>query len=708
MLHHVRQALGLTQEKLAKQANIQARALRDLEAGRFAPRLDTAIAIVQAIKNRYDELTLHKVIKAGKEMQVRKRLPIPQLDDLVRAFLAKPFGFQSFIVKGLPGRPGGEDPEDEPDDEPEDPPPGGGKKPPKADKPDVPKPATQTHTPKDLKLRATVARNSWTTAEILQLEDAVAIYKRLKGDGTAAARSRLYDDIQTHCVWGRLADGTPKSHNTIQRQLRYHAGAIHRSRRKDPEVLKRKDKVAKYAGPLLARLQLESHQKGPDLKRSWGDQAPAIRAILRVAKHRERLRALYGKPITAEILHNILRANGYAAQPWEITHRAIQQTVGFRAGIAGKVMYLDATGVPAWVKGPWGRDTRVKDGKKGVLKRWIYGMCDLDSACLWMNSPAALSENPQCWNDALIDFAFRIPFIPERVIADRASGVWEQLRWVDENNIPLLPGVLLWLAMRIVPHIHESGRPTAGASVESNFRVAKNLMKEILGAKRLEEELRSGIKNSYLKFGSEVEYQTFMAAFEEEFNLAELKPSQNRAGGVRRIDLLNHEESVAWQQENRRAADAHEKWRGIVSKTVAGRLEGRTIRAFVDGKKGHAELLTEVPVERECMFLALPAGLRAGDDPKTQHVYVIEPSEDGRPTPRVHYALAGNLDRTWSSHLENKPLVGEHPVAAPVSAAMRTRKHWQEASREYDRRLEQIREGTTDEPVDEQPATDPW
>jgi transcriptional regulator with XRE-family HTH domain len=55
-LHELRQAAGLTQEKLARKADVGTDAVRNWEKGRRTPGLDMAIKLADALECTLDEL----------------------------------------------------------------------------------------------------------------------------------------------------------------------------------------------------------------------------------------------------------------------------------------------------------------------------------------------------------------------------------------------------------------------------------------------------------------------------------------------------------------------------------------------------------------------------------------------------------------------------------------------------------------------------
>jgi hypothetical protein len=525
--------------------------------------------------------------------------------------------------------------------------------------------------------------------------DAVRTFKALASDKSPGARQRRRDFCAA--VRSSLSQFAAKPDEEIIRHFRRNTGKTLRQRARDPQVQAKRRRIYEIISGAIACTRKRLTQS----KGAYDEHTSISRrkTIIEVLDNHQILAALQNELGEIPTVDYALKLYAeFAGRVDSVTESEdhLTKLLGWRAPWDGYVLVADFTGLDVRVDRhhdtvPIGQ----KGNRRGFQKLWLGNAVDASSAKNWIYPHFA--DNEQAGWVGFIEWLYleQLQYAPPHLVVDRISGVFDQLLdlSVDNKHLSLSPAVALVLLSGTAPYVHQGGRATGGAPVEISNKITKDEARSLLVRRALRQELSGHGLVSDIKRMTQLEFTALLGDLQTRMDQRYLA----RAGDTR-INLWNDADSVAERAKLALVSDAAERWRPMAEQIKVGVAHHNNLVTRLDGEKVFAEINFPEPERVQGWAgLVIPCGLRVNEDSEAKRVLLVEPTKG---QPRLHLVSANICKKDKRGWDLRRPIFGEGFIAQPDSQADQFARERDRKDREYRTRVEALRDGTTDEPIE--------
>jgi hypothetical protein len=525
----------------------------------------------------------------------------------------------------------------------------------------------------------------WRDREIQTAASAAQVWAYLRTDADRAA-------FKADCLTRGFCQG--KSDRAFYRAMQSRVGKAHRPGRKiDAELADRREELLQYLLGKVAAVETEgvagfgAHYENA----CWMDQRATLRGLYRTTEVQDATKRIYGSVPSLIVIDRWFRERHGVASKLEIASDKLRAnlhaTTGIQANWAGEFFYCDATRLPVFVDGAWGK------ARKNGMAHWMHALTD-DRSLRTLIYVHALPSETAAWDTCLVEWIKRLGYAPPQIYTDNASRLTPDLyNQKYENGCTLNPGVRLLIAIGTHLSSHTKNNPQAKGRIEAGaMKAGKSELKSCLIANAV---MKAIPLRNYRCVDSQAEWNGIISEWEKMLNAR-----ARGENGTRLSTFEDHAESAAKRAALALDGDAMRDWRKYTDAMRLARVHGKTIKCKrIDGETVTAELIDErgiLPINRMdgCCAIVAPSGLRAGDDADYPRVVIVDALDKARIS--RHYTVrAKAVAKTFWGDLE-KAKFGTHPVGKIHTFEMQRKNEWALAAHpEW-----AAREATNDAPVD--------
>lgn len=515
-------------------------------------------------------------------------------------------------------------------------------------------------------------------------------WKRIQGPGKQAMRR----EFKAACCERGFNQG--KSPEAFNRAMIRHVGKCARPARTVSVVInERKHQLADYLLSIVAPVETTGI-KGFGLhfeNHTWQDQLATIRGALRAEKVQATIQQIYGSVPCEKFVDKLFRERHGVANKLDIAsdklRSELHRTTGIQANWAGEFFYMDATRLPIFVNGAWG-----KMRKDASMSHWLHAITD-DRSLFSLLYCHALPSETAGWDYAMVSFFERLGYAPPFIYTDNASKLAHDL-YQQKYGADCTLGDGLRLAVALGVHVssHQKNNPSAKGRIEAGaMKAGKSELKSCMIASACQQGIN--LKN-YRNIEGQAAWTAMQAEWHDRLNARRLRGQK-----FSRKDAFDqHAESAAHRDRTRFNSEAWADWRSYASNVQLGQVIGNTIRVKLPGVETKtAELVDptgKCPVNHMdgSTVIIARSGLVTGDDPDMQRVVIVDALDKTRIS--KHYSVHAKVKAmTFWGDLE-KAKIGSHPVTKIDTFESRQKKAWYNAANP----TSALREATTGEPVE--------
>lgn len=469
----------------------------------------------------------------------------------------------------------------------------------------------------------------------------------------------------------------------------------------------RKGRRARVPNParLAAKRELFSHVEGllglmrnkVTGKSAFQDKQPvpekySLKRIFSQPRIMEWIVRVYGRPIRFNTFVADKRRFYPRMSPLLETKAPSPATVGYRAGMAGRVLFMDGTGCTFPV--------RVRTAPNQYEQVYLYGFRDKASQRLWIFTSGSANES-NVWPSMILKFAEREGWMPQVLVSDRVSNALEafcRAKHGDLGRDVLEPAHALILATKTKISVTHPMAPKAKGDIESSFRWFKGeLGAELQARATLEDDTTGRFIGKAHYFDSWDELNGFIADLERDHNALVCR-QEAKGAALTRQQVFDAPECATWRKSralsNSWQTRLHMVWNDLRitrykgAREIPGLVGGATQPFYLPG--------TLPPVEDDMIASAIRFGLLDTDDPQKPLAVVIDKAAPGGAKLIFTDAEEVRRDPLTQEKLY-QPLVGEY-IGRPATVEERQLRERAAATRDARKKFKELRRAKGLEP----------